>query len=186
MYRQIKQSLKEDLVPDFLVAKSKDHPNCSSVRPVNPEPPPDSPALANFKARRTEMEEIEHFLDRDFMHFGNFAPFLRRYKPGKERDDWMLSFFQKAYRNHDFKADEWLFNERCFQASRYVMLHDQLIADTQGRHEEFQEFLSQAPCFDPGSGNWVLRPFNTRKVQLGRCERTYGPSHVDDGGGDAP
>jgi hypothetical protein len=127
-----------------------------------------------------EMEEIEHFLNRDFAHFGNFAPLLRRFKPGKGRDDWMLSLLQKAYRNHDFKGDESLFNERCFQASRYVMLHDQSIADTQGRREEFQEFVSQAPCFDPESGNWVLRPFN-----LGRCERTFGPSHVVDGGGDA-
>jgi hypothetical protein len=183
---EVISSLKEDLGPDFLVSKSKDHPNCSLVRPVNPEPPPDSPALVNFKARRTEMEEIEHFLNRDFMHFGNFAPFLRRFKPGKERDDWMLTFFQRAYRNHDFRGDESLFNERCFQASRYVMLFDQAIADTQGHREETKEFLSQAPCFDLDSGNWVLRPINVRKAELGRCERTYGPSHVVDGGGDAP
>jgi hypothetical protein len=178
---EVISSLKEDLGPDFQVSKSKDHPNCSLVRPVNPELPPDSPALLNFKARRKEMEGIEHFLDRDFMHFGNFAPSLRGFKPGKEIDDWMLSFFQKAYRNHDIRGDASLFNERRFQASRYVMLHDQLIADTQGRHEESQEFIRQAPCFDPKTGNWVLRPFN-----LGRCERTSGPSHVEDGGGDAP
>jgi hypothetical protein len=178
---EVISSLKEDLGPDFLVSKSKDHPNCSLVRQVSPESPPDSPALRNCKARRAEMEEIEHFLDRDFMHFGNFAPFLRRFNPGKERDDCMLSFFRKAYRNHDLKGDESLFNVRCFQASRYVVLHDQLIPDTQGRQEESQEFVSQAPCYDPKSRNWVLRPFN-----LGRCERTYGPSHVVDGDGDAP
>jgi hypothetical protein len=178
---EVISSLKEGLGPDFQVSKSKDHPNCSLVRPVNPESASDSPTLLNFKGRRKEMEEIEHFLDRDFMHFGNFAPFLRRFKPRKERDDWLLTFFQKAYRNHDFRGDDSLFNERCYQASRYVSLYDQAIVDTQGRREESQEAVKQAPSYDLASGNWVLRPFN-----LGRCERTYGPSHVVDGGGDAP
>jgi hypothetical protein len=59
---EVISSLKEDLGPDFQVSKSKGHPNCSLVRPVNPEFPPDSPALLRLKTRRKEMHEIEHFL----------------------------------------------------------------------------------------------------------------------------
>jgi hypothetical protein len=33
---EVLSSLKEDLGPDFQVSKSKDYPNCSLVRPVNP------------------------------------------------------------------------------------------------------------------------------------------------------
>jgi hypothetical protein len=71
---QLESRLNDEGGPEFEVQKSKLHPNCVLVRPVNPEPPPDSPALLNFKMRRKEMAEIEHFLDRDLMHFGNFAP----------------------------------------------------------------------------------------------------------------
>jgi hypothetical protein len=136
------------------------------------------------------MEEIEHFLDRDFMHFANFAPGLRRFKPGKERDDWMLSFFQRAYRSHDFKGDESLFNERCYQACHYVTLHDQLQTDSQGTREEKIDYLSHELSFDLGTGKWVLRPIKSQRTYWdqmlrGRSERTYGPRHVEDGGGDA-
>jgi hypothetical protein len=55
----------------------------------------------------------------------------------------MLSFFQKAYRGHDFRGDESLFNERCFQACHYVMLYDQAIADAQGICEPSSQFRSQ-------------------------------------------
>jgi hypothetical protein len=175
---EVRPCLNEDLGPDLQVRKSKDHPNCSLVRPVNPEPSPDSPALLNFKARRREMAEIEHFLNRDLMHFGNFASNLRRFKPGKERDDWLFTFFQKAYRNHDFRDDESLFNERCHQAAHYVTLHDQSVADDQGWQEFREEFFRKEPKYDGVLDKCVSRPYN-----LGQCRRTYGPSHVEDGGG---
>jgi hypothetical protein len=175
---KVKSSLKEDFGPEFEAHKSEDHPNCSLVRPVNPELSPDSPALLEYKKRRIEMEEIEHFLDGDFAHFGNFAPFLRRFKPGKERDVWLSQFFQKAHMNHDFQGDESLFNERCNQACHYVTLHDQTIQDCQGLEEFKEEYWRKEPKFDDQLGKYVSRPYN-----LGQCRRTSGPSHVVVGGG---
>jgi hypothetical protein len=138
---EVKPCLNEEFGPDFQVRKSDTHPNCFLVRPMNPEPPPDSSVLLDYKKRRKEMAEIEHFLERDFTHFGNFAPYLRRFKPGPERDEWLFEFFQKAYRNHDFRDDETLFNERCQQAAYYVTLHDQAIADSQGYKEHRDDYL---------------------------------------------
>jgi hypothetical protein len=97
----------------------RDHPNCSLVRPVNPELPPDSLTLLEFKSRRREMEEIEHFLDQDRPRFGNFVSSLRRFKPGPDRDEWLAEFFEKVYLRHDFRWDDTLFDERCNSATLY-------------------------------------------------------------------
>jgi hypothetical protein len=156
----------------------KDHPNSSLVRPVNPELPPDSPTLLEFKRRRKEMLEIEHFLEQDFSRLGNFVPLLRRFKPGPERDEWLAEFFEKVYLGHDFRGDDSLFNERCKLASLYVKLRDQAVADVQGRREFQEDFFRKEPKYDYDSGKCVSRPFN-----LGQCRRTSGPSHVVAGGG---
>jgi hypothetical protein len=179
---EVKPCLKEDLRPDFQVRKSTDHPNCSLARPVNPGPPPDSPTLLQYQAREREMRVIEHFLDRDLIHFGNLAPNLRRLKSRKEREDWMHAFFQKAYKGHDFRGDESLFNERCYQAAHYVTLYEQAMTDDQGRLEDSRDYSRKALKIDLASKSWVSRPFN---MSLGQCERTFGPSHVVEGGGDA-
>jgi hypothetical protein len=156
----------------------KDHLNCSLVRPVNPELPPDSPTLLEFKRRRREMEEIEHFLEQDLPRLGNFASLLRRCKPSPERDEWLAEFFEKVYLRHDFNGDDSLFNERCRLVSLYVKLHDQAVADVQGHQEFWEESFRKEPKYDVHLKKCVLRPFN-----LGQCRRTSGPSHVVDGGG---
>jgi hypothetical protein len=101
---EVKSCLEEDLGPDFQVRKSKEHPNCSLVRPVNPEPPPDSPALLKCKMRRKEMDEIEHFLSREW-GFEGLTAGLSGFMPGPspERDAWISQYFRGVCRNHNFK-----------------------------------------------------------------------------------
>jgi hypothetical protein len=156
----------------------KDHPNCSLVRPVNPELPPDSPTLLEFKRRRRAMEEIEHFLDQDRPHFGNFVSSLRSFKPGPDRDEWLAEFFEKVYFRHDFRGDDTFFDERCNSATFYVKLYDQAIADRQGFQEFLEDHSRKEPVYDYDLDKSVSRPFN-----LGQCRRTSGPSHVVVGGG---
>jgi hypothetical protein len=156
----------------------RDHPNCSLVRPVNPESPPDSLTLQEFKRRRREMEEIEHFLDQDRPHFSNFVSSLRRFKPGPDRDEWLAEFFEKVYLRHDFRGDDALFDERCNSVTLYVKLHDQAVADRQGFQEFWDDSSRKEPVYDYDLGKCVSRPFN-----LGQCRRTSGPSHVVAGGG---
>jgi hypothetical protein len=104
---EVRSCLTEDLGPDFQVRKSEAHPNCSLVRPVNPELPPDSPTLRHFKQRRKAMAEIEHFLGRDW-NFSGLTPGLCSHHPDSkiEREAWLAQFFGKVYRNHDFKNDQ--------------------------------------------------------------------------------
>jgi hypothetical protein len=67
---EVKPCPNVELGSDFVVRKSDTLPNCHLVRPVNPEPSPDSPALLKFKERQREMAEIKHFLERDFRFSG--------------------------------------------------------------------------------------------------------------------
>jgi hypothetical protein len=182
---EVKSFLNKDLGPDFQVSKSKDHPNCSLVRPVNPELPPDSPTLLKLKARRKEMQEIEHFLSGDWKFYGLEAG-LRSLKPGPspEREAWLSQYFQGVYRNHNFKGDQSLFNSRCHAVCEYITLWDEDLQDEVSAQERQAELsrVWKSSQFVPERG-WVhssLYPYN-----LGQCERTSGPSHVEDGGGDA-
>jgi hypothetical protein len=138
-----------------------------------------------FKKRHKEMQEIEHFLDREW-GFSGLAAGLSGFKPGPspERDAWISQYFQKVYRNHNFKDDQSLFNSRCHAACEYITLWDEDLQDEEGAQASHAEtFRVWKSCrFDQVRG-WVytsLYPYN-----LGQCERTSGPSHVEDGGGDA-
>jgi hypothetical protein len=77
-----------------------------------------------------------------------------------------------------------LFNERCHAVSKYIALRDEDLLDEEGANESLVEMNREwNSCqFVPERG-WVrssLYPCN-----LGQCERTPGPSHVEDRGGDA-
>jgi hypothetical protein len=182
---EVISSLKQDLGPDFRVSKSKDHPNCSLVRPVNPEPSPDSPALQKFKARQREMLEIEHFLEKDW-NFCGLVTGLSCLIPGPspEREAWLTQYFRKVYRHHNFKGDQSLFNSRCRAVCDYIKLWDEERQDEEGASENMADIkrIWGSSHDVPGRGYVYssLYPYN-----LGQCERTSGPSHVEDGGGDA-
>jgi hypothetical protein len=153
------------------------------------------------------MDEIEHFLKKDFRFYG-FIRGLLGTKPGRELDDWMLEFYKGAYRHHNFKDDQALFNERCSQLGRYITLYDEECADGQGLCENFERIKKDWGSwhFVPSRG-WVHRslvPYELGQCRRAscsshvddgggvalepdslKCKRTSGPSHVDDGGGDA-
>jgi hypothetical protein len=150
-----------------------------------PEPPPDSPALSKFKERHKEMDEIEHFLSREW-GFSELAAGLSSFKPGPspDRDAWISQYFQGVYRNHNFKGDQSLFNPRCHAVCEFITHWDQDLQDEEGAQESHAKSSRfwKSRKFDQVRG-WVstsLYPYN-----LGQCERTSGPSHVEDGGGDA-
>jgi hypothetical protein len=166
---EVISSLKEDLGPDFQVSQSTDHPNCSLVRPVNPEPPPDSPALLKLKTRRKEMQEIEHFLSRDWKFYG-LVEGLRSHKPepSPERDVWISQYFKGVCRNHNFKEDQSLFNSRCHAVCDYISLWDEDLHDKEGALESQAELnRNWKSCHFVPERGWVyssLHPYN-----LGQC-----------------
>jgi hypothetical protein len=174
---ELTSSLKPKL--ETLVSKSKTFTNCSLVRPVNP------PTVPRWKEREREITEIRNFLDRDWS-FTGLESGLCQFKPGPspERDAWFLEFFRGAYNGHNFKTDQCLFNERCRLVSQYVALRDEDMMDEEVAVERLVDIKRdwRSSQFVPDRG-WVqssLYPYN-----LGQCERTSGPSHVVDGGGDA-
>jgi hypothetical protein len=155
------------------------------VRPVNPEPPPDSPALLKCKMRRREMSEIEHFLSREG-GFEDLTAGLSGFKPepSPEREIWISQYFRHVYRSHNFKRDQSRFDSRCRAVCEFVSLWDEDGKDEIGTLEfQAEQAREWKSChFDQVRG-WVrssLHPYN-----LGQCERTSGPSHVEEGGGDA-
>jgi hypothetical protein len=177
---EAKSCLKEDFGPDFEAHKSEVHPNCSLVRPVNPEPSPDSPALLKYKERQREMAEIKHFLDQDFM-FQSLESGLYGFSPGgnPERDKWLTHFFLNAHRGRSSKDDQSLFNSRCRAVYDFVALWDEHEQDEIGDREfkDEQARMWKSCHYDPVRG-WIHHAYN-----LDQCRRTSGPSHVDDGGG---
>jgi hypothetical protein len=179
---EVQSCLNEELGPDYMVQKSESHPNCALVRPVNPESPPDSPTLLKYKERQREMSEIKHFLNSEFVFKGLEAG-LCGFPPGPspDRDKWLDSFFHNLYRFHDFKGDQCLFQARVRTACQFIALWDEDGQDEVGTAEfQAEQARDWKSChFDPIRG-WVQHAYN-----LGQCERTNGPSHVEDGGGDA-
>jgi hypothetical protein len=97
-------------------------------------------------------------------------------------DKWISQYFRKVYRDHDFKRDQSIFDSRCRAVCDFITLWDEDGRDESGtlefQAEQAREWKSI--YFDQVRG-WVrssLHPYN-----LGQCERTFGPSHVEDGGG---
>jgi hypothetical protein len=129
--------------------------------------------------------EIEHFLSREG-GFEGLTAGLSGFIPGPspERDKWLSLYFSHVYRNHNFKRDQSLFDSRCRAVCEFVNLWDEEGNDEVGTLEfQAEQAREWKSChFDQVRG-WVrssLHPYN-----LGQCERTFGPSHVEDGGCDA-
>jgi hypothetical protein len=75
-----------------------------------------------------------------------------------------------------------MIRSRCYQACVYLSLYDEDCAVEEGLQQEVEELskVGRSSFFDPTRG-WVSKsylPYN-----LDQCRRTFGPSHVDDGGG---
>jgi hypothetical protein len=173
-----KGSTLSSLNPEPVITVSKSRfTNCSLVRC-------EIPPLSRFKERLREMLEIERFLNKDY-HFAYLLNDLDApMPPDKTREDMLLELFRKAYRHHNFKEDRCLFDEICRPIGRYIILKKEDEAE-EGFQEELKEFETESSSryFDYDRGAWVYMsyvPYN-----LGQCERTSGPSHVEDGGGDA-
>jgi hypothetical protein len=127
------------------------------------------------------MAEIEHFLKQDW-RFAGYVEGLRRVSPGQERDSWLDTFFKSVWRYGHYVDEEVLIRSRVYQACVYTTLYDEDEADSEGLAKELQDVRREAMSsfFDPSRG-WVSKSLVPYK--LGQCERTYGPSHVEDGGG---
>jgi hypothetical protein len=133
------------------------------------------------------MAEIEHFLDQDW-RFKGFVDGLKRVNPGQERHDWFGIFMKGVYRYGFYKDEKIMIQQRACQACVYITLYDEDSADSEGLPKELEDLRIQwkSKFFDPVRGRWVSRscvPYDPKK--LGQCERTSGPSHVEEGGGDA-
>jgi hypothetical protein len=126
------------------------------------------------------MDEIEHFLSLDW-RFAGFVSEFKKVALSPERDRWSDNFFRSVWRFGHYMGQEPMIRSRCYQACVYVTLYDEECADTEGLNQAYEDLRRDwcSTFFDPARG-WVSKPYN-----LNQCERTYGPSHVDDGGGDA-
>jgi hypothetical protein len=130
------------------------------------------------------MAEIEHFLSLDW-RFRGFAEGFKAVALSPERDKWRNDFFKGIWRLGYYKGDEVMIRSRAYQACVYVSLYDEECADSEGLEQAHEDLGREwsSTFFDPARGKWVSR--SIVPYDLNQCERTYGPSHVDDGGGDA-
>jgi hypothetical protein len=127
------------------------------------------------------MAENEHFL-KLYWRFSNFVDEFQKVALSPERDTWSDNFFKGVWRFGHCKGEEVMIRSRAYQACVYITLYDEECADSEGLSQAYEDLRRDwsTKYFDPVRGGWVLRPYN-----LGQCERTNGPSHVEDGGGDA-
>jgi hypothetical protein len=133
------------------------------------------------------MAEIEHFLNQDW-RFKGYVDGLKSVDPGPDRDAWLDKFFKGVYKYGHYKGEEIMIGQRVYQACVYVTLYDEDCADSEGLAKESEDLRKswKSSFFDPVRGKWVHTsyvPYDPKK--LGQCERTFGPSHVEYGGGDA-
>jgi hypothetical protein len=166
-------SLKQ---PEITVSMSKAFTNHLLVKCETPAFP--------RQERNQEMDEIEHFLEGDY-RFCGFTHEVVKHHPGPERDTWLFNWYRKVYQRHNSKEDQVLVIEKCNIMSRYLQLWDYQQTDVKGRMEDIRRFEAEwnAHFYDRVRKCFVYMsyvPYN-----LGQCERTSGPSHVEEGGGAA-
>jgi hypothetical protein len=164
--------------PEISVSRSKTFTNCLVVRAETP--------TSRFQERRKEMAEIEHFLDQDWRFKGSVDG-LKRVQPGQQRHDWFDQFLKgRVYKSGFYKDEKIMIQQRAYQACVYIALYDEDLADAGGLAKEVEDLSVQwkSSIADPVRG-WVSCSYVPSEPKMGQCERTLGPSHVDDGGGDA-
>jgi hypothetical protein len=158
---------------EISISKSKTFTNCLLVRAET--------SASRFQERRREMAEIKHFLKQDW-RFKGFVQSLERVDPGQERDEWYARFIRDFYSYRYNKDAEIMIDRRAYQACVYIALHDEDCADIKGLSDEFEELRRdrKSSFIDPVRGrvHTSMYPYN-----LGQCESTSGPNHVEDGGG---
>jgi hypothetical protein len=131
------------------------------------------------------VDEIEHFLEKNSLRFGWITNRIREVSPGPERDRMMDELWKWVWRHGYYKDEHPLIRGRSREVCKFIALYDEELSDVVGlrKHEEEQYQKDWSSCHFVPSGGWIhgsLIPYS-----LGQCERTSGPSHVVDGGGDA-
>jgi hypothetical protein len=96
----------------------------------------------------------------------------------------MEEFWTWVWKYGYYKDEHALIRGRCREVCRFIALYDEKLSDVSGLREEEERCLKlEGSCHYVSNKGWVHSSYVP--CDLGQCERTFGPGHVVDGGGDA-
>jgi hypothetical protein len=156
--------------PDIMISESRKFTGCSLVRCETP--------TSKRAERRKRMRDDEPHLHSGWRSRGILEQIKFSF-PGPDRGNLIDEFWAGAYQSY-YLSEHDLIRARGRVLAEYIALHDEDNADEKGAMEDWER---------------VRRSWRPNHVVVGRgvdqrsdslkSERSYGPSHVEDGGGDA-